>query len=54
VDLAQDIRDALVLRRFKGSRPISRHVKLFSSVFFRKAFRLASELSEALEVRGFI
>ncbi|MBP7495755.1 MAG: hypothetical protein KA771_09695 [Spirochaetales bacterium] len=53
IDLAQEIQDALVLRRFKGSRPISRPLNIFASTFFRKAFRLASELAEALEVRGF-
>lgn len=53
LDLSGEITEALALRKFSSRRSFLFLVQRYAGVFFRKAFRLAALLTEALEIRGF-
>ncbi len=53
LDLSREILDAMALRRFGSRRSFPFLTKRFIITFLRKAFRLARNLAQALELRGF-
>jgi len=53
LDLSREILDAMALRRFGSKRSFQFLTKRFLLTFLRKALRMASSLSQALEIRGF-
>lgn len=53
LDLSREILDAMALRKFGRSRSFQFLTKRFILTFLRKAFQMASNLAQALEVRGF-
>jgi len=53
LDLSREILDAMALRKFGARRSFQFLTRRFILTFLRKAFRVASHLAQALEVRGF-
>jgi len=53
LDLSREILDSMALRKFGARRSFQFLTRRFILTFLRKAFRMASHLAQALEVRGF-
>jgi len=53
LDISREILDAMALRRFGSRRSFQFLTQRFLLTFLRKALRMASSLSQALEIRGF-